>query len=213
MGAPAPLGSAIGKVLGLAGAGVAAWFTAESAKGRMPEWQRQVNNHHVNLSMDEMQYHWGHYSGQPAMDTWAGKFKRAMLFGPWGLKTTWHKIKTYTEGFVNDVLLKNFIPIAAGIGGLYATGFKPHKLVSEPYKYLKRVLPKPKWNIWGTRLVDAGKRMLGGMEGAARVAAKNPAIALAIGALGAFGLYRFSRVYNHDEQHDFFSGQINGSDH
>ena len=203
-------GNAIGKVLGLAGAGIAAWFTASSAKGRLPEWQRQVNNYRTKLQYDEVMFNHTLYSGEPAMDSWAAKLKHTALYGPFGAKTLWQQAKTYGGGFFNDVIMRNIIPIAAGIGGLYATGFKPHKLISEPYKYLKAALPAPNWSRFGDAAKGVGKWALRNIVRGARAASRNPGVALAIGALGAFGLYRFNRVWNQDEQKDFFNQQLYG---
>lgn len=198
------------KAIGLAGAGVAAWLTTQSAKGKMPVWQQQLHNHEANSDLVSIRDNWGRYSGQPAMDNWANKLRRFFMFGPLGLNMVWYKAKTYGEGFVNDVLLPNIVPIGVGLGGLYATGLKPHKLITEPLSFLKKRLPPMNWGRMRTVLKDSGKWMGDRLVDVLKLGRDNPAIAIGALAMSLFALHRFVRVYDHEEQNGFFRGDIDG---
>ena len=206
---PSIAGNTIAKALGLAGAGVATWFVGQSVKGKSSTWEQQVRNHETSADMLSLRDHWGHYSGQPAMDGWANKLRRFMRFGPLGLNMAWNKAKTYTEGFVNDVFLPNLVPIGVGLGGLYATGFKPHKLLTAPVKFLHKHL-HINWGGIRGQMKKGGKWAGSIMARGLRKVGKNPAMAIGALALGGFGLHRFMRVYDHSQQDDFYHSSLEG---
>lgn len=198
----------IGPLIGLASIALPAWLMSQSFKGAKDVWTQKVAGHHMDNEMKSISYGFGHYSGQPTMGGWAHRLYNTMLFGPFGFATTWHKVKTYTNGFVNNVILPNLIPIGIGIAGMYA-GFgrkSIHDAAKRSANYLKPYMGNvPMKTVAEKTAVGIGKTLLSPIKGLYWSMDKGRAkFALPILGLLGFGAYRFGRVWNHDEQHDFW---------
>jgi hypothetical protein len=167
----------------------------------------------------DMEYGWGHYSGQPWMDQLAHKFKRLLLFGPMNLKLKWQEITIRMNSWVNDVILPNLLPIAlviAGIGGL--GGFKVFKHTPKVTRFVKNHVHVP--TAFKTEIKNlAGKTASGAGKGLGKLLSlpfKSPAHlgVTAAGLLfGSFFLQRFQNSYGHDGQHNFFRDLTNSKGH
>ena len=172
-------------------------------------WEMRYQHKIQERSMNKYRYQWGFYSGQPFFDKMAKDLNRMRIDGPFGSRNAWTKAKVYTTGFVQDVLLKNAIPLALGVAGLYG-GFGA-KNVHKPFKLF--------WNRFGAGIRSGfgkmhlpnnfGKAVGDGLEAVGRGIGKMFSKGRAkvtlplLGVLG-FGAHRLTRVHNGEEQRDFF---------
>ncbi len=139
----------------------------------------------------------------------AKDLNRIRIDGPFGLRNTWTKTKIYATGFVQDVLLKNTIPLALGVAGLYG-GFGA-KNVHKPFNVF--------WNRFGAGIKsglgkvhlpnDFGKAVGDGLEAVGRGIGKlftngRAKVTLPILGILGFGAHRLGRVHHGEEQRDFF---------
>lgn len=203
---------AIKTALGVAAPVVGGWFVKESYEGSKDEWQRRHAHLDANLNMDELRYSWAKYDGQPTMTKWAKRLNHMIRYGPGGIRQMVRQAKITTEGFLHDVVFKNIVPIALGITGLYAGlgknaagKFKVHA----PFRYVNNQIIQPLWkqvkpHINGKWSKTALKGLADGIVKVGEVAIKNPGASALIAGLTAFGLLRFKRVYNGQEQDSFF---------
>lgn len=204
------------QVLGIGAAATAYWLCRESYRGNVGKWETKFQSHEADAMYDYTKYGWGHYSGNPQMDHWSHQLFGVKLFGVFGSKVTYNHIKTYVDGFVNDVLLRNFVPIAVGVGGLYAAF---GQALNRPFIALGRMLTTP------TSVGSAMRRGLGqmargatwllgqGVNGAVNLLARGGWGSAALAAVTALGLYRFYQVHNHIEQHEFFRDEVSIKGH
>lgn len=167
----------------------------------------------------DMEYGWGHYSGQPWMDQQAHKFKRFLLFGPMNLKLKWQETTIRLNSWINDVILPNLLPIGlviAGLGGL--GGFKVFRHSSKVTQFVKNHVHVP--TAFKTEVKHlAGKAASGTGKGIGKLLSlpfKSPAhlgITAAGLLFGSFTLQRFQDSYGHDGQHNFFRDLTNSKGH
>ncbi len=200
-------GSTVTKLFGLGATALTGWLMHQSKQGHAPEWDRKIASHHTKLMYDQTSFGWGHWSGQPKMDHWAHKIFGLKLFGPFDLFTTYHRYKTLAEGYVNDVILPNLVPLGVGVAGLYA-GFGA-KTLHAPFKNMyKRLAPTFRKMHLGRKLKNALKplsKKIGDLAVAGvKAAVKHPLGALGGIVLGGFVFNRFNRVLNHQEQEAYF---------
>lgn len=208
------MSNVIRQVLGLGAAAAAYWMCKESYKGSVGAWEQKFQAHETDAMYDYTGFGWGHYSGQPTMDHWSHKLFGVKLFGLFGSKISWNYAKTYADGFMNDVLLKNLLPIAVGIGGLYATfGTSLHT----PFRLLSRLtVPTP----LGSALRNGANQLarLGGMavnglvNGAVNMMSRGGWGSVALAAVAGLGALRFWQVHKHIEQHELFRDFVSGAD-
>ena len=206
--------------LGVTAPIVAAWFGLESYKGHKDEWVRRHNKRETRLSMEELRYNWAKYDGQPWMTKTAKRLKHVMLHGPMGLKDMWANFKISADGFINDVILKNAVPIVLGTIGLYqglgkhTTGKYAGKFrVHTPLRYIndeiiqkvRTALPPIKWGGWSKSLLDGATKAT---RSTIELAFRNKGISALVGGLTAFGLLRFKRVYTNEEGRDFMQDSL-----
>lgn len=168
----------------------------------------------------DMEYGWGHYSGQPWMDQQAHNFKRMLLFGPMNLKLKWQEMTIRLNSWVNDVILPNLLPIAmmtAGVIGL--GGGKVFKNGSKATQhFVRNHVHVPTAFKTGMKQV-AGKAAQGTGKGIGKLLSlpfKSPAhlgVAAAGLIFGGFALQRFQDAYGHDGQHNFFRDLTNSKGH
>lgn len=168
----------------------------------------------------DMEYGWGHWSGHPWMDHQAHRFKRLMLFGPFNLGIRWQEFKINANSLINDVLLKNLIPIGVGIGSLYAAfGAKSvHKALFGPFRYVAKhfSIPSSFKRQMGRIISQATGSMGKGLVKLLKMPFKSPLSLVATvgaGLLGGFFLNRFRDSYGHDGQHEFFRDLTNVKGH
>lgn len=157
-----------------------------------------------------MEYGWGMWSGTPGMEHWAHKAHHLKAFGPMNLFLKWKQFKSSASSIVNDVILPNMIPIAVGIGGLYA-GFGSKaihgvaKAVVAPLKHVK--LPA----TLAASLKSLASKGLSGLskglgKGISKMFSSPKNLLMSLGGLafGGFALNRFQRVYTREADQDYF---------
>lgn len=206
----------IQRVLGMGAAVAAGWLCRESYRGHSIKWRERFHAHEEEEMLDLTRKGFGHYSGQPAMDGWSVALEKIRKFGFFGSKVDFMKAKCYVEGFVNDVLLRNMLPIAVGIGGLYAAIgnhlFTPFTATWN-YAVNSTFFPAAGRAI-GQALSVAGRGLLRGTEALMTQFSRGGPGAAAFAAILGLVLYRFWRVDNHLEQHDYFKDIVlGGHDH
>lgn len=196
-----------GPLLGIAGALGAGWFMVQSYRGHQPLWEVNFADHHAKAEMNYLQSTWAHWSGNPAFDELHHQGLAANIFGPWGIRTKMAHAQAYINGFINDVLLSNIIPIGLGITSIYF-GFGPKNVHTGVKRIGTALLPKGKTDF----AAIGAKAFDGTVKGVSKTATgfwslfrngKAP-FTIILGALGLFGLYQFRRTWNHQTQEDLF---------
>ena len=199
----------VGKaVVGIGAPTMAAWMTRESFKGYREEWEHHHQAWREQQQMEQLRYNWGQANGQHKMTGWANGLKKLFLYGPLGIGTTWNRAKTYAEGFVNDVLLKNFMPIAIGTAA-FGTVFRKEIGTAARginQRVLKPIINEIRPHINGKWTRRALGKVADGIASSVKWVFRNPAaMAGAVPILGilGFGALRFNKVYNGEEQDEF----------
>lgn len=168
----------------------------------------------------DMEYGWGHYSGNPWMDQKAHWFKRLTLLGPMNLKIKWQEATIRFNSWVNDVLFPNLVPLAVmAAGAVTAIGPKNIKKAGQAtsrfFRTHVRVAPGFKSGM-STVTRQAASKTAKGAGTVLSLPFKSPvAFFSAVGALvlGNFALNRFRDSYGHDGQHNYFRDFTNTQGH
>jgi hypothetical protein len=135
--------------------------------------------------------------------------------GPFGIFDAMTRRKHAVEGFINDVLLPNSLPIALAIGGLHA-GFG--NIIYQPfirtYNYFKSNPPgliTHSWKGLKSGAKQVGKGLLWSGQKASELIIKGKWASAAIAAIGAFSLIRFLNVRSGYQQYHFLRDQVLGN--
>ncbi|MGE0201298.1 MAG: hypothetical protein AB7P76_10045 [Candidatus Melainabacteria bacterium] len=209
-------GSASRKALGLGAIAVAYLMMRDSVRGSRDLWEQRYQAYQNELSMDQFRFNAGFYSGHPGFDSLAVRLKRVVLYGPFKLRASGYRIKAYTEGFINEILLPNLPFIGLGFAGLYG-GFGA-RAVHAPFRAVaresRRAFGAPlnsarqglrNWGV-GRHLADGLGKSVGKILDFAAKSVSNGrwAVTLPLLGLGYLGLDRFWKVYSGDSQREFF---------
>ena len=164
----------------------------------------------------DMEFGWGHYSGNPGMDQVAHEVKRFFLFGPMNVTLKWKESQIKVNSFINDVIIPNLVPIGimtAGFVGLVG----PKNLRSGANvmdHFVKNyVHVPPSFKVGMKQAGQKSTRMAArGLGKLISLPFKTPmSLLVTAGALllGSFTWRRFQDSYGHDGQHHFFRTFIN----
>lgn len=192
----------------------------DSWNGSNMKRQDAVDAAKEHAEWSDMEYGWGHYSGQPWMDKQAHSWKRLLLFGPMNLRIKWQEFKIRFNSMVNDVILPNLLPIAMMVGGVVGIiGFKNiHGGSKATGHFFRNHVRVPASFKNGMKQV-ASKTAQGTGKGLGKLLSlplKSPAhlgVTAAGLIAGAFAYSRFQDAYGHDGQHAFFRNLTNVKGH
>ncbi len=224
---PAPIGGArvatmFGKtnfkpLLGLGAIAAAWWMMRDTFDGTRQKRIDAIAAAKEHAEWADMEYGWGHWSGNPGMDHKAHQFKRFLLFGPMNLRMRWLEFKITVDSLVNDVLLKNIVPLGVGVAGIYSMfGARAVNTGVRNFgRFLGQIIPSGFGRAVGS-LLSQGLTGLGkGVLALSHTLLSKQALPFTIGAaiFGNYALSRFKDSYGHDGQHEFFRDLTNIKGH
>ncbi len=127
-------------IMGLGGTYLVGKLVRDTYNGQIYETNRKITNLQQETDMQNLRYNFGHWSGNPGMDHFAGWLQQMGSYGPGNLIEKYEAFTIKAHSTIYNVIIPNLIPMGLALAGLYL-GFGS-KIIHKPLQIIGSILGK-----------------------------------------------------------------------